>query len=89
MTRQTKRLGAGAMDFGLLSPCPVHVGWYERYCYRDNSLSRVGILLNAVRRRELLGPGWAWLAICRGAFSSLKHRSATAAARQACEASGD
>jgi hypothetical protein len=44
MTRQTKRPGS-EMDFGLLSPCPVNAGWYQRYWYGDNSSSRLSFLL--------------------------------------------
>lgn len=88
MSRQTKRPGGGEMDLGLLSLCQVDAGWYERYWYGDNPPSRLGILLKAMQRlcRQLSSPGWAWLAIQGGAFSSLNHGRATAAARQACEA---
>ena len=87
MTRQTKRPGS-EMDFGLLSPCPVDAGWYERYWCGDNSPSRLSFLLNAVRRvcRQLSSP--AALAI-GGVFSSPDHGRAKFVARQACEAAGD
>ncbi|HEV2187233.1 MAG TPA: hypothetical protein VGR70_08490 [Stellaceae bacterium] len=67
------------MDFGLLSLCQVDAGWYERYWYGDNPPSRLGILLKAMKRlcRQLSSPGWAWLAIQGGAFSSLNHGRAT------------
>jgi hypothetical protein len=88
MTQQIRRPGDGAKDFGLLSPCPVDAGWYERYWYSDATQSRSRILLDAVRqlRRPLSSACWTSLAICRGAFSSLDHGSATGATRQACEA---
>jgi hypothetical protein len=87
MIQQTRRPD-GAMDFGLLSPCPVDAGWYERYWYGDAAPSRSRILLKAVRqlRRQLSYACWASLAICRRAFSPLNHGDATRATRQACEA---
>jgi hypothetical protein len=87
MTRQTQRPGSG-MDFGVLSPCPVDAGWYERYWYGDKSPSRLSFLLNAMQRvcRQLSGP--AALAI-GGVFSSPDHGRAKLVARQACEAAGD
>ena len=87
MTRQTQRPGSG-MDFGLLSPCPVDAGWYERYWYGDNSPSRLSVLLNVIRGvcRQLSGS--AALAI-GGVFSSLDHGRGRFSARQACEAAGD
>jgi hypothetical protein len=87
MTRQTKRPGS-EMDFGLLSPCPVDAGWYDRYWYGDNSRSRLSSLLNPVRWVCRLLSGPAALAL-GGVFSSLDHGRAKIAARLAYEAAGD
>jgi hypothetical protein len=91
MTRQAKRPGGGELDFGLLSPCSMDAGWYERYWYGDNSPSRLGILLDAVFRlfREAPRIGSTALAFRRNAVSFLNHGRATIAAQQTWEAAGD